>query len=409
MLTNLFAISVILSIILSDLQFVAGHREAEMIILLLLAFKFIFRNVVLLRPKNKYDYLFLLYSGYMLLNVTGGIIFNDLSSHWLLFFLMFFPLMSEARKITKFNLPDKRKFITLIVNALLVFNLIGIVFYVFEFNNSIFTINSLLLPITVFLPFSIFNIKYGVRRDKIIAYIAICFSLVFIMLESSRGTLMLFFIGSLIGLWVIGISKFILKDLRMLLILLIVPFMLMTGSIDIVTIIDDTVLIIKDLFESDQGNLKDLDRYLNYIAMLEFFEDSNLSTVLFGTGYRSAWIYVSPYLESLYGYYMPNLDYSKDQTVIGFAGLIVDIGVVGFLLLVAAFFGSVFSSIKIMPFRWKILIAFTILSLLARNYGNNITINMITMLVIMPYGIFYFLSSVLYDMKALTINRISKG
>ena len=398
-MTNIFSVSVIASILLSDIQFITGHREVEIIILMLLAFKFISKEISLLRPKNSHDFLFLFFIVYMLINTSIGIVIDNLSLHWLLFFLLFLPLISEAKRFSKYRLISRKRLIVLIVGALLVFNLISLMFFIFDFRGTIFTINSLLLPITVFLPFCIFSIKYGKSRDKVFAYIVILLSFILIILESSRGALMMFLVNMLVGLWVIGFARFIKRDAIILLMLIIVPSIFLIRDIDIATIMNDTIVIISDLFEDNKEQIHDFDRYLNYIAMFDFFKDSSISTVLFGTGYRSSWLYVAPYLEHLYAYNMPNLDYSNDRTVIGIPGIIVDIGIVGFLLLVSVFFSSMFHSTKDLPFRWKLLLMITILSLLARNYGNNVTSNVITMLVIMPYGVLYLLSSVLRDMK----------
>jgi hypothetical protein len=166
------------------------------------------------------------------------------------------------------------------------------------------------------------------------------------------------------------------------------------------TIIDDTLLIFSDFVEPDQEELKDLDRYLNFSAVFDFYQDSSATTLLFGTGYRSAWLYVSPYLELLYAESMPNLDYSGDQTIIGFPGLLVDIGVVGLLLFFMMFMATILSTIKDLPFRWQLLIAVTVFGVFARNYGNNVSTNAITMLVIMPYGVFWFLSNTLQSIRS---------
>ena len=99
---------------------------------------------------------------------------------------------------------------------------------------------------------------------------------------------------------------------------------------------------------------------------------------------------------------MPNLDYSKDATIIGFPGLLVDSGVIGLLLFFALFMATILSTIKDLPFRWKLLIVVTVFGVFARNYGNNVSANAITMLVIMPYGVFWLLSNTLQSIQSKT-------
>ena len=181
-----------------------------------------------------------------------------------------------------------------------------------------------------------------------------------------------------------------------------IALVLLVANVDMGAIVDDTLLIFSDFVEPDQEDLKDLDRYLNFLAVFDFFQDSSASTILFGTGYRSAWLYVSPYLEFLYATFMPNLDYSKDATIIGFPGLLVDSGVIGLLLFFALFMATILSTIKDLPFRWKLLIVVTVFGVFARNYGNNVSANAITMLVIMPYGVFWLLSNTLQSIQSKT-------
>ena len=397
---NLFLVSIILSIVLSDIQFLPGNREVELSILLLIAFKFLCNAIYLIKPKYTHDYLFLIYTAYMLINVSLGVVYNDLSLHWVFFFLMVYPLMSESRKLSEWSILRKKEVIGSVVGALLIYNVLGLSFYILDL--AAFGINptKLLLPIIAFLPFVIFNINYGSNKDRYVAYLTILISFAFIMIESSRGTLLIYFVSLSIGLWIIGARTVLKRDLAKLFPILAISLFLLVSNIDMGTIIDDTLLIFSDFVESDQENLKDLDRYLNYSAVFDFYQDSSASTILFGTGFRSAWLYVSPYLEFLYAEFMPTLDYSGDQTIIGFPGLLVDIGVVGLLLFFLMFIATIFSTIKGLPFRWKLLIAVTVFGVFARNYGNNVSTNVITMLVIMPYGVFWFLSNALQSISS---------
>ena len=397
---NLFLVSIILSIVLSDIQFLPGNREVEFSILLLIAFKFLCNAIYLIKPKYTHDYLFLIYTAYMLINVSLGVVYNDLSLHWVFFFLMVYPLMSESRKLSEWSILRKKEVIGSVVGALLIYNVLGLSFYILDL--AAFGINptKLLLPIIAFLPFVIFNINYGSNKDRYVAYLTILISFAFIMIESSRGTLLIYFVSLSIGLWIIGARTVLKRDLAKLFPILAISLFLLVSNIDMGTIIDDTLLIFSDFVESDQENLKDLDRYLNYSAVFDFYQDSSASTILFGTGFRSAWLYVSPYLEFLYAEFMPTLDYSGDQTIIGFPGLLVDIGVVGLLLFFLMFIATIFSTIKGLPFRWKLLIAVTVFGVFARNYGNNVSTNVITMLVIMPYGVFWFLSNALQSIPS---------
>jgi hypothetical protein len=106
---NIFLLSIVLSIVLSDMYFLPGNREVELFILLLLAFKFSCNKLYLVKPKFTHDFLFLIYTAYMLINVSLGVIYNGLSLHWLLFFLMVYPLMSEAKKIREWSILRKKK------------------------------------------------------------------------------------------------------------------------------------------------------------------------------------------------------------------------------------------------------------------------------------------------------------
>jgi hypothetical protein len=397
---NLFLLSIVFSIVLSDIHFLPGNREVELFILLLLAFKFSCNNLYLVKPKYTRDFLFLIYTAYMLINVSSGVIYNGLSLHWLLFFLMAYPLMSEAKKISEWTILRKKKAISSLVNALLVFNLFGFLFYIVDLSAIGIKPTKLLLPIIAFLPFAIFNIKYGSNKDRFFAYLTILLSFSLIMVESSRGTLMVSFAILSIGLWIIGVKTLIRRDMIKLAPILAISLVLLMANIDMGTIIDDTLLIFSDFVEPDQEKLKDLDRYLNFSAVFDFYQDSSATTILFGTGFRSSWLYVSPYLEFLYAESMPSLDYSKDQAIIGFPGLLVDIGVIGLLLFFMMFMATILSTIKDLPFRWQLLIAVTVFGVFARNYGNNVSTSAITMLVIMPYGVFWFLSNTLQSIRS---------
>jgi hypothetical protein len=308
--------------------------------------------------------------------------------------------MSESKKISEWSILRKKKFISSVVGALLMFNLLGLLFYIVDLTALGIKPTKLLLPITAFLPFAIFNIEYGSNKDRFLAYLTILVSFAFIMIESSRAALLIYFATVSIGLWVIDVRTVIKRDLAKLAPMLAISLVLLIANIDMGTIIDDTLLVFSDFIESNPDDLKDLDRYLNFLAVFDFYQASSATTILFGTGYRSAWLYVSPYLEFLYGVVMPNLDYSGDQTIIGFAGLLVDIGVVGLLLFFTMFIATILSTIKGLPFRWKLLIAVTVFGVFARNYGNNVSANAITMLVIMPYGVFWFLSNALQSIRS---------
>jgi len=404
---NFFLVSVILSIVLSDIQFLPGNREVEFFILLLLTFKFLISNLHIVKPVHVHDFLFLIFTVYMLTNVYMGVIYNDLSLHWFLFFLMFYPLMSEAKKISRWSLLKKKKAISSLVNALLLFNLIGFSFYIVDLPSMGITPTKLLLPLIAFSPFAIFNIKYGSNKDRFIAYLTLFVCYAFIMAESSRGTLVIYSVIVSIGVWIVGVKTVIVRDSAKIVPMLAISLILLVANIDMGTIIDDTLLIFSDLVEPDQDELKDLDRYLNFLAVFDFFQAASINTILFGTGFRSSWLYVAPYLELLYEIFMPNLDYSKDLSVIGFPGLLVDIGVIGLFLFFTLFSAAILSNIKGLPFRWKLLIAVTIFGVFMRNYGNNVSANAITMLVIMPYGVLWLLSNairaILSDTEQLPI------
>ena len=116
-----------------------------------------------------------------------------------------------------------------------------------------------------------------------------------------------------LGFWAIGFSRKIFKDLLLLSPILFVALFVLLISVDVLAIINDTLLIFGGTAES--GAIKDIDRFLNYAAMFEFYQNTNLITILLGTGFRSAWIHVAPYLTNLYDILLPQLDYSKDQTI----------------------------------------------------------------------------------------------
>ena len=130
------------------------------------------------------------------------------------------------------------------------------------------TITMLLLPISVFIPFAIFNIKYGSIKNRYMAYLVIILCLFQIMLESSRGALVIYFATVFLGFWAIGFSRKIFKDLLLLSPILFVALFVLLISVDVLAIINDTLLIFGGTAES--GAIKDIDRFLNYAAMFEF-------------------------------------------------------------------------------------------------------------------------------------------
>jgi hypothetical protein len=398
--SNLFIPSVLISILLSDIHFVPGHREVELLILALIAFKLIAgRNISLLFPKSFHEHLFLFLIIYICINIIMSILVNGVSFHWLLYFLMFLPLASEAKNIERWEIQKKLKSINLIVNFLLIYVIFGLASRVIDFSSTPIDVTMLLIPISAFMPFVIFNVKYGSQKNRIIAYIIIILCLFQILLESSRGALIIYFVTICFGFWAIGFSRRALKDIFLLSPLIVFSIFFILVSIDVTSIVNDTILVFGGTAES--GALKDIDRFLNYAAMIQFFEKSSLGTMLFGTGFRSAWIHASPYLTNLYDILLPNLDYSKDETIIGIPGIIINIGIIGTLLLIFTFLSSIFFSTKDLDYKWRFFLAISILGVFARNFGNDITTNAILMFVIMPYGIYWFLASCIKDKKKI--------
>ena len=98
---------------------------------------------------------------------------------------------------------------------------------------------------------------------------------------------------------------------------------------------------------------------------------------------------------------LPQLDYSKDQTIIGLPNIIVNTGILGFALLVLTSISSIFFVIKDISLRWKLLFIISILGVLARNFGNDITTNTLFLFVIMPFGVYWFLASSIKDLEQI--------
>ena len=397
---NIFFLSVFFSVFLSDFHFIPGHREAELAIIGLLGLKLIGGyKLSFVMPKSFHEYCFLIFTAYMCLNIVISMIINGVSFHWLLYFLMFLPLMHEAKKTSGWDIAQKKNAITLVVNFLLLSVLIGLISRLLDPGALPITITMLLLPISVFIPFAIFNIKYGSIKNRYMAYLVIILCLFQIMLESSRGALVIYFATVFLGFWAIGFSRKIFKDLLLLSPILFVALFVLLISVDVLAIINDTLLIFGGTAES--GAIKDIDRFLNYAAMFEFYQNTNLITILLGTGFRSAWIHVAPYLTNLYDILLPQLDYSKDQTIIGLPNIIVNTGILGFALLVLTSISSIFFVIKDISLRWKLLFIISILGVLARNFGNDSTTNTLFLFVIMPFGVYWFLASSIKDLEQI--------
>ena len=399
---NLFFPSVLIAILLSDIHFIPGNREVELLILALIGIKIIFGyKVSFLFPRSFHEYVFLIFIAYMCINVVMSIFVNSISFHWLFYFLMFLPLMSEAKKITNWDIQRKINMINLIVKFLLIYVITGLISRVIDLSSTPIVVTMLLIPVSAFMPFAIFNIKYGSQKNRILSYTLLLLCLFQIMLESSRGALVIYFVTVFLGFWAIGLSKRFLKDMTLLFPITVLAIIGLLASTDVVTTISDTLLIFGGTVES--GALKDIDRFLNYIAMVEFFQESSLGTILFGTGIRSAWIHASLYLTDLYDILLPSLDYSQDKTIIGIPGIIINTGIIGIILLIFTFVTNTLFVIKDLSFKWKIFIAFSILGVFARNFGNDITTNAILMFAIMPFGIYWFLAICLKDVEKINI------
>ena len=109
--SNLFFPSVLIAILLSDIHFIPGNREVELLILALIGIKIIFGyKVSFLLPRSFHEYVFLIFIAYMCINVVMSMVVNSVSFHWLLYFLMFLPLMSEAKKDYKLGHSKKNKY-----------------------------------------------------------------------------------------------------------------------------------------------------------------------------------------------------------------------------------------------------------------------------------------------------------
>lgn len=402
---NLFIPAIIAALIFNDLHFIPGHREAEIIILFMIVAKFVIgHRVAFAIPRSLHEYVFLIFILYMSINVLMSNIVNNVSLHWLLYFLMFLPLIAESKNTLYWSLHRRKKIINLVVNFLLVSIMFGFVSRFIDFSSSPITITMLLVPISAFLPFAIFNVKYGSQKQRTMAYVVLISCLFQIMLESSRGALVIYLVSVLIGFWAIGLSKKSIKDFLLLSPLIVIALTGLALNIDIVTIFSDTLLIFGGTVE-DTGALKDIDRILNYVAMIEFFQQSSLSTIFFGTGFRSAWLYVGESLSYLYDTFLPYLDYSKDQTIIGIPGIIINIGVFGMMLICIMFTTSIFSASQGLPYRWKIFIAISILGILARNFGNDLTTNVLFIMAAMPFGIYSLLASCIRDIESKKIDN----